>query len=119
LYKYTLISKITDKDGNILQALAPVAENKIEELSSKSWDKITTGMENVILKYSATLKNAYSNIPVTVAGKTGTAQQGGLLQDVLGGVIPGEPDDLHDLVDGDMPIDGQVGIHLRFLPAIR
>jgi len=76
LYKYTLISKITDKDGNIISSLTPVAENKIEELSSNAWKKITTGMENVILKYSATLRNAYSNIPVTVAGKTGSAQQG-------------------------------------------
>lgn len=76
LYKYTLISKITDKDGNIVRTLTPVVENEIEDLSSNSWKKITTGMENVILKYSTTLKNAYSNIPVTVAGKTGTAQQG-------------------------------------------
>ena len=32
--------------------------------------------QNVILKYSNTLRRAYSSIPVTVAGKTGTAQQG-------------------------------------------
>jgi len=76
LYKYTLIDKITDKDGKIIKSLSPVVENKITDLSNKAWNKITTGMENVILKNSSTLRNAYANIPVTVAGKTGTAQQG-------------------------------------------
>lgn len=76
LYQYTLISKITDKDGNVLQSLTPVKENEIEGMSSKAWKKITTGMENVIQKSSTTLRKAYADIPVTVAGKTGTAQQG-------------------------------------------
>jgi len=76
LYKYTLINKITDKDNNTVLSLTPVEENRIEDLSQKAWNKITTGMENVILKYSNTLRKAYANIPVTVAGKTGTAQQG-------------------------------------------
>lgn len=76
LYKYTLINKITDKDGNVLQELTPVIENEITGISNKAWDKMTTGMENVILKYSTKLKNAYADIPVLVAGKTGSAQQG-------------------------------------------
>jgi len=76
LYKYTLIDKITDKDGNILLTQQPVIEHEITDVSSKVWNKVYTGMQNVILKYSTTLKNAYSNIPVTVAGKTGSAQQG-------------------------------------------
>ena len=76
LYKYTLINKITDKDGTITKSLTPVIENEITDISKKAWNKVTTGMENVILKYSSTLKNAYADIPVTVAGKTGTAQQG-------------------------------------------
>jgi len=76
LYKYTLIDKITDKDGITVQSLTPVVENQITDISNKAWSKITTGMENVILKYSANLKNAYADIPVLVAGKTGSAQQG-------------------------------------------
>lgn len=76
LYKYTLIDKITDKDGNILKTLTPVIENEITGLSNTAWSKITTGMENVILKYSTALKNDYADIPVLVAGKTGSAQQG-------------------------------------------
>lgn len=76
LYKYTLIDKITDKDGNVVQSLTPVVENEITGLSNKVWNKITTGMQNVILKYSTALKNDYADIPVSVAAKTGTAQQG-------------------------------------------
>lgn len=76
LYQYTLIEKITDKDGTVVKSLTPVVENEITDITQKEWNKITTGMENVILKYSRTLRNAYENIPVTVAGKTGSAQQG-------------------------------------------
>ncbi len=76
LYKYTLIDKITDKDNKILQSLTPVIENEITDISNRAWNKITTGMENVILKYSAALKNDYADIPVSVAAKTGSAQQG-------------------------------------------
>lgn len=76
LYEYTLIDKITDKDGVILYTQEPVIENKISNVSQAAWNQIFTGMQNVILKYSTSLKKAYSDIPVTVAGKTGSAQQG-------------------------------------------
>ena len=39
-------------------------------------ENLFDNIKNVILKYSAKLKNAYADIPVSVAGKTGTAQQG-------------------------------------------
>ncbi len=76
LYNYTLIDKITDKDGNLLYEQTPVINNEIDNLSNKVWDKIFTGMKNVILKYSASLRRDFADIPVTVAGKTGSAQQG-------------------------------------------
>ncbi len=76
LYKYTLIQKITDKDGEVLQSLTPVIENQITELSNAAWSKISTGMKNVVQRSSYAFINAYADIPVTVAGKTGSAQQG-------------------------------------------
>ena len=76
LYKYTLIDKITDKDGSALKVLAPVVDNQITELGSAAWNKIFTGMENVIQKYSTSLRKDFADIPISVAGKTGTAQQG-------------------------------------------
>ncbi len=76
LYKYTLIDKITDKDGTILYTQEPVIENQISSVSKTAWNHVFTGMKNVILKYSSTLRKAYADIPVSVAGKTGSAQQG-------------------------------------------
>ena len=51
------IVTLTDKDGNVLQELTPVIDNEITGISSKAWNKITTGMENVILKYSLSKVN--------------------------------------------------------------
>ncbi len=76
LYKYTLIDKITDKDGIVLYTQEPVIEKEISGISNTAWNLVFTGMQNVILKYSTALKNDYADIPVTVAGKTGSAQQG-------------------------------------------
>jgi len=76
LYKYTLIDKITDKDGEVLKEASPVIENQITGINNTAWKKIATGMQNVILKYSYAFNVAYSNIPFSVAGKTGSAQQG-------------------------------------------
>ena len=76
LYKYTLINKITDKDGKVIQAMTPVIENQITSLSDAAWNKISTGMRDVVLKSSYLFTVEFGSIPVSVAGKTGTAQQG-------------------------------------------
>lgn len=76
LYKYTIIDKIEDKDGNIIYQLEPVIENRITEITNAEWNKIHEGMRDVILKYSTKLRNAYADIPVSVGGKTGSAQAG-------------------------------------------
>ena len=54
----------------------PIIEKEISGVSNTAWNHIFTGMQNVILKYSTALKNDYADIPVTVGGKTGSAQQG-------------------------------------------
>ena len=76
MYKYTIIDKITDKDGNVLHSHTPVVENQLTGISKKAWDSIFTGMENVILEYSYALRKDFSSLPVSVAAKTGSAQQG-------------------------------------------
>ncbi|MGN0505538.1 MAG: penicillin-binding transpeptidase domain-containing protein [Lachnospiraceae bacterium] len=74
LYKYTLIQKIVDKDGTVVMESEPVIESTIEKIKNSEWKKIYEGMEKVITTYSATLRDAYANLPVSVAGKTGSAQ---------------------------------------------
>lgn len=75
LYKYTLISKIVNKDNEITYRSVPVIESTITELTDYEWDKIVYGMEKVILNSSSLTAGVYS-VPVTVAGKTGSAQTG-------------------------------------------
>lgn len=74
LYKYTIISKIVDKDHKLIYSQEPVIENTITDIRTGEWTKIHEGMRDVILKYSTKLKNAYADIPVSVGGKTGSAQ---------------------------------------------
>ncbi len=76
LYDYTLVDKIVDKSNQLVSEQKPEVQNKIGNVSSRVWDNIFAGMENVILKYSTKLKNAYKDIPVRVCGKTGSAQVG-------------------------------------------
>ncbi len=73
VYKLTVISKITDKDGKVLYESKPVISHKIEGLTGSDWKAIHSGMEMVI-NHSSTLKKAYSKIPYKVAAKTGTAE---------------------------------------------
>ncbi|MCR5584346.1 MAG: hypothetical protein K6F63_02790 [Lachnospiraceae bacterium] len=73
VYKLTMISKITDKDGNCLYASVPEISRQIEGLSDNDWSAIHNGMEMVISS-SNTLKKAFSKIPYKVAAKTGTAE---------------------------------------------
>ncbi len=74
LYNYTIIQKIVDKDNNTIYEMTPVIDNQITGLTDNEWNKIHEGMRDVILKYSSTLRKAYADIPVSVAGKTGSAQ---------------------------------------------
>lgn len=75
LYKYTLLSKIVDKDGLTVMMSEPVIQNSATELSNAAWNKIYDGMTRMVSN-SSTLKGPFSTLPVTVAGKTGTAQVG-------------------------------------------
>lgn len=71
--KYTLISKITDKDGVVTYDSQPQIVRQITNISSNEWKQIKNGMQRVITN-STTLRKAYSIIPYTVAAKTGTAE---------------------------------------------
>ncbi|MBE5851709.1 MAG: penicillin-binding protein [Lachnospiraceae bacterium] len=67
-YDLTLIDKMTDHNGNLLEDNAAEIRNIIE-MESSYWDAIHLGMRRVAES------KQYFNIGVDVAGKTGTAQQ--------------------------------------------
>lgn len=68
-YDLTLIDKITDHNGNLLKENQTNVRNTIE-MESYKWDAIHFGMRQVIES-----KSYYNNLGVTVAGKTGTAEE--------------------------------------------
>ena len=68
-YNMTLLSKVTDSEGNLLQDYSADVESVLD-VSDSVWNTVHTGMREVI-----TNKNYYDDLGVEVAGKTGTAQE--------------------------------------------
>lgn len=68
-YNLTLIDKITDKNGSLLDDRSAEVRNYIE-MDQSYWNAIHSGMRQVVESMSY-----YSDLGVNVAGKTGTAEQ--------------------------------------------
>ena len=68
-YDLTLIGRIEDSAGRLVRERTSVVRNVIS-MNDANWDAIWTGMKQVIDD-----KSYFADLPVTVAGKTGTAQQ--------------------------------------------
>lgn len=69
VYNLTLLDKITDSEGNVTEEKEATIRNTIE-MDSSYWDAIHEGMRRVVTDMSY-----FSDFPIEVAGKTGTAQQ--------------------------------------------
>lgn len=74
VYKYTLIDKITDLNGKVILDNKPEVLNKVE-IKKSTWDTVHEGMWTVVNGPKSSVKNLYKGLDLTVAGKTGTAQQ--------------------------------------------
>lgn len=71
VYNYTLLSKLTDTEGNVLETYSPTVRNEMTEISSSTWDAIHEGNRMVVENL-----DAFDDFgDIEVAGKTGTAQQ--------------------------------------------
>ena len=68
-YNLSLIDKVTDTNGNLIQEYTPTLRSTAE-LSDRTWNAIHVGMRKVVED-----KEYFSEIPFAVAGKTGTAQE--------------------------------------------
>lgn len=68
-YNLTLLDKVTDSNGNLIKDYSSSVRN-IVELPSNYWNAIHSGMRKVVEK-----KSYYQNLGITVAGKTGTAEE--------------------------------------------
>ncbi|WP_334296528.1 penicillin-binding transpeptidase domain-containing protein [Faecalicatena contorta] len=70
VYKLTLLNKTTDVNGKIIKQYEPVVTNEIKDVSSTTWDLVHQGMIAMIGYTSS-----FSGLEISMAGKTGTAQQ--------------------------------------------
>lgn len=70
VYNDTLLSKVTDSSGKTLEDFSPTVRNQIDVLDASEWDAIHYGMRRVATEELDTFRD----FPVSVAGKTGTAQ---------------------------------------------
>lgn len=70
VYKLSLLDKLTDSKGNLIEDYTPEIRNTID-VDNSIWNAIHAGMRAVVEK-----KSYYSDLAVNVAGKTGTAQEG-------------------------------------------
>lgn len=68
-YNLTLLDKLADSEGNTIEEYSASVYNNID-ISDSSWNAIQEGMHEVALNTSA-----FSDLDLTIAGKTGTAQQ--------------------------------------------
>ena len=72
VFELSILDKRTDSDGNLIEDYTPAVHSKIE-IQDSTWDAVQNGMRRVITDSSA--KSIFSDLPVEVAGKTGTAQE--------------------------------------------
>lgn len=68
-YDLSLIDKVTDSDGNMIQSFKPVLQSNVS-IPDYIWNDVAKGM-NELVKTNATLKD----LKVNAAGKTGTAEE--------------------------------------------
>ncbi|HJA93881.1 MAG TPA: penicillin-binding protein [Candidatus Eisenbergiella merdipullorum] len=67
-YDLSLLDKVTDHAGNLLEDFTPEVRNTIE-MPTSYWDAIHEGMRGVTEN-----KDYFSELSITTAGKTGTAE---------------------------------------------
>lgn len=68
-YNLSLLDKVEDPDGILIQDYTPDVFNEVK-LSASTWNTIRSGMRAVAMR-----TDSLKNIPVAIAGKTGTAQE--------------------------------------------
>lgn len=72
-YKVSLVDKISDYQGNLIQEVKPVVLDKVD-ISKTSLDAVKEGMRMVNQDPSGgTAYSVFGNFPISTGGKTGTA----------------------------------------------
>lgn len=72
VFELSLLDKETDSDGNLIQDFTPQISSQIQ-IQDSTWNAVAQGMRAVITQSSAS--KIFKDLPVEIAGKTGTAQE--------------------------------------------
>ena len=72
VFELSVVNKITDGGGIILKDYSPNISSHID-IKDSTWEYVHEGMKGVVENGSA--KNVFKDLKVSVAGKTGTAQE--------------------------------------------
>ena len=70
LRELTLLKKTTDNDGKLIKKYEPVVTDTIKQIDNSTWTHIHNGMRNMVSS-----SPTFDGLDVSMAGKTGTAQQ--------------------------------------------
>ncbi len=74
VYKYTVLSKVTDSAGRLLEDYSPEVMRRITEITPGSWRAIQKGNREVCRSMES-FDKFFDEYDIEIAGKTGTAQQ--------------------------------------------
>lgn len=72
-YDLTLVKKVVNKDEKTVYQQKPNASTELKQVSKANWNAVMDGMYEVVNKGS--ISKLFKDMEVTVAGKTGTAEQ--------------------------------------------
>ena len=72
VFKLSLLDKITDSQGNLIEDFTPAVRSQID-IQDSTWNAVHTGMRRVISDGSAS--KIFNDLEVPIAGKTGTAEE--------------------------------------------
>lgn len=70
IYNLSLLNKITDVNGKVIKEFQPVVADVITDIDPSVWDYVHGGMKAMIDS-----TQLFNNMGISMAGKTGTAQQ--------------------------------------------
>ena len=72
VFELSLLDKMTDPEGNLLEDFTPEVSGHVE-IADSTWDAVQQGMRAVVAEGSA--RQIFRDLEVEIAGKTGTAQE--------------------------------------------
>ncbi len=70
VYKLTLLDKTTDVNGKVIKEYEPEVTNTVDDISDNTWNLLHQGMIAMVQDMSQ-----FNGMEISMAGKTGTAQQ--------------------------------------------